>query len=619
MEKRGQITVFIIVGIVLIILVGLFFVMRYSTTFFTPKEIVPVEAQPIQRAIDNCVRDLSLEAIEIIGTTGGFIRYPDYIDDDYFASLRIAPFDSIKMPYWYYEGESRIPSEDLMIEEINYHVRSNLRECVDDLEEFKEEFDIKERGLIESKTTLTPKNVIVEVDYPIEVADKFGNKITDMTKHIVTHNIKLKEVYDVAAEIMRKENRDMKIEDITMDLIALDPDVPYTDIEFSCNDKRWLVSEVRNKLKTLIRYNLPEIRIDKTDYNPISDELPYMQNHYVWSVTDKEHEDLSVSLTYDESWPFQFNVMPQNGRYLESNSMTPADSEEIGIELSSFLCMNMWKFTYNLKYPVTATVTDDISGYSFSFAFPVIISRNQGTRDVFTQRSFSFEARPDAEEYCSRRVNDITVNTYDNVTGSDLPSKAIDEVDISFTCLKYTCDLGQSEWEGNSASLSTKAPYCVNGIIRARKQGYQTAEVFVSTNEARTVDMYLVPLVSIDNFKVLKHPLKNLDVEESLSSGERAMIIVKNNEKSSYAGYPLKLNQTIDLLAGSDYSYDVTVTLFKEEDVSGIYKGNWTPTWAELNDAKEIIFPVIYDRGAEDDLFFSDIREISKNVSIEIR
>jgi len=76
--KEGQVTIFIIIGIIIVILVSLYFILIYLPS----KNISPEESPG--SFIEKCVNDVSKEAISIILSQGGKIEpmnYKEYLDN----------------------------------------------------------------------------------------------------------------------------------------------------------------------------------------------------------------------------------------------------------------------------------------------------------------------------------------------------------------------------------------------------------------------------------------------------------------------------------------------------------------------------------------------------------
>ena len=306
---------------------------------------------------------------------------------------------------------------------------------------------------------------------------------------------------------MQEENTDMFLEEKTIDLIALDPDIPYTDIEFTCEPKIWYKSDIRNKLKHLLRTDLPLIRVDKTKYKPIPQDRPYEANHFVWEVSSLRYPTTHVSFTYDEKWPFELNIMPSDGEFLRSNAQK-------GQELLSAFCMHLWHFTYDVRYPILVTITDEAAKghgkFTFNFGIEIGVNHNAPDKTNFGTTRFEFNSGAEAaDRFCIETPRNIlTVHTFENVSTDDYGDliQEIDKVNLTYTCMKFKCPMGQSEWAfgGSVAILSEEFPYCINGVLKAEKEGYETAKKFVSTNKEKSTEIYLTPIIK-RNITVVKH------------------------------------------------------------------------------------------------------------------
>ena len=122
--KRGQISLFIIIGILIIVAVGIFFVVRNQISL---PEKVPLEVQPIDNAIEECVQQRLLDAVRLVGLQGGFIILPsNYLETEDFG-----------IAYGYYEGTKTLISREKIQEEIDGFVSGAVIYCINE-EDFLE-------------------------------------------------------------------------------------------------------------------------------------------------------------------------------------------------------------------------------------------------------------------------------------------------------------------------------------------------------------------------------------------------------------------------------------------------------------------------------------------------
>ena len=616
MKKKSQVTIFIIIGIILLLSVALFLYLRQEITIFRPREVYPPEVMPIVDFMDTCLNDLGTQAANIVGSTGGYIEIPPEIANDPSAHISLAPpgIPTAKVPLWYYQGQNRIPTLEFIKDQMEGYIEERYRECLNNLTEFRQRFNITELGQIMITVNLEEENTPIELSFPLEISDVLGKRLAKIETRTVTLPFRIKKAYTLAAAIMEAEQRDMKLEDITMDLIALDPDIPYADMEFTCSKKRWSINDIINKLRVMLRTNLDELRIGNTDFVEVPKSKPYIFHHYIWLVTDVTYPDMTASFTYDEKWPLYLYARPNKGSYLESGMQQ-------GLDVMSWLCIQNWKFTYDIRYPVLTTVKDKKSDYSFNFAFRVLIDHNQPTRHTFPVSVFEFETNPTISEYCDSRVHDITVLTYDNVSVNGVEDYIeIDGVDVSFTCLKYRCELGKTEWSesGAVAELTAAFPYCVLGILRGKKEGYKDAHVFMSSERPKTVELYLTPIKEVETYTVVKHPDLNTLAKQPIDEDEIVSISIERPGHSTFGLYPRQTDIPLTFLAEADFNYTVQMYLTDlDGDFKGGYKSVWTPDWSELRDAKQIKFHVYYSMDAEGDKVLDSLVSL-ENLSVEI-
>ena len=103
LKKRGQVTYFIVVGILLVIAVGGFLYFRaQKEKIEAPLEEMDPELLPINTFVKSCLERDLVEGILILGAQGGYIKFPNQIAINPRASLASTQFGNLKIPYWYY-------------------------------------------------------------------------------------------------------------------------------------------------------------------------------------------------------------------------------------------------------------------------------------------------------------------------------------------------------------------------------------------------------------------------------------------------------------------------------------------------------------------------------------
>ena len=646
LKKRGQITVFIIIG--LLVLLTYFVLTYYKKSTIEEPELIMPELIPVQQFVETCTQNIAEEAIDLIGINGGYIYFPTWIENDPGSYISTSPIKDIKNPYWWYDGKDAIPPLDFIGKQVSDYTKNSLAACINNFSAFHEKYEIIELGKFDVITEIGEEDVTIKTIYPIEVRDKFNKTLAELQKYIVIIPVRLKQVHEMAEKIIERDNKDFFIEKKAIDLISLDDqNIPTTGIEAKCGRKRWELSKIEKRLKDLLYINLPMIKIKGTsfdedsrivpyqlqDINPFSESNSYNDSyyyyHYIW---DLGHSDpnMHISFSYDPMWDIKLYARPNKGRYIEANP------QKAGKILQLF-CLQIYHFTYDVVFPVKATIVDEKTEknrrYSFTFAFKTQINQNKPDRKSLGIATFETQDTYLEEEYCSDLTNEIIINAIDQVT-----KDPINNVNLSFTCGRYTCNMGEtkSDWDiAGIPRLKTRFPYCSSGVLRGTKPGYEEGQTFIQTGrdlstppESNLGGTFLLEMrpVKLFNHTVVKHKMIGSGVGPALSlkDGEIATIQVKNKQESfeSYAAYPLEDNVPVKLLNRGQFKYDLEIFVMDNESISAGYKSDWTVTQVDLS-FKNITFHVVEkDFVNEEDRFkfLAGLKEHSKLVPLpEIR
>src|SRR3989338_5964520 len=624
MNSKGQVTIFIILGLVILLAVVLVIVLRNQVGTFKPGEIIPTEKGKVERFLEVCMDTIGTQALSKLGLQGGYINVPDSIAQNGLVHLRTSPFTVV--PYWAYGTTTAIPSLEQIKRDLDKDMETHLRSCVFDTSAFKEVYTIVEKSDITADTQILDGKVIFNVHWDVEIRNKAGEVVTEVINHVVESPVKLKKVYETARRVVEQEMKDMKLEDITQDLIALEhPQVPVSGMDISCSEKKWKVSEVKDALKHLLRVNIRELRVKGTDYVEFPEELPYYQNHYIWDLGDEvQNPEVGVTFSYEDSYPFSFEVSPRSGTSLKSNQLGGST------DILKALCLQSWKFVYDVSYPVLVTVRDETTGYTFKMALTVHLQKNIPNRGSEAGRTSSFlEVYPD-EEYCAGAKIPMTIFSSTLVSNEEsgvYDKQPLDKVSLSFTCLKYSCEMGSTEYNfanmGNVAAYRTVFPNCVGGIVRGSKSGYKDDWKRVVTSYNAEVQLELAPLYSfpVQQIRVLKHEIVDGKAGKaaSLDDDETAVITFTYQKKDQIGVEPFQESsvvksaalektvqdqQKLELLAEADFRYQIDVKVFKDETMMGGYEKNWMVLWDQLQVADTMVIHVpVKEKGSEEDRF----------------
>jgi len=165
--KRGQVTLFIILGIFLLLV----FVYLYSTVSTIKKNIEPAQlrkSESVDTLIRTCNKMVSLKAAYVLAANGG--HYP--MPTDY------TQFHGYNATYTYWLTKPQpivILPPDEMVRDYARYVTENLPVCVQNFEYFKEQgLDITQ-GAVSTTVEIMDDKVLVDVKYPVKVTSANSN------------------------------------------------------------------------------------------------------------------------------------------------------------------------------------------------------------------------------------------------------------------------------------------------------------------------------------------------------------------------------------------------------------------------------------------------------------
>jgi hypothetical protein len=154
-QKKGQVTVFIIVGIIAILIIGAFLLIRERTAA-PPDQATAIDTSSLNSFVTSCAKQTAQNAVVYTGLRGG-VAFPE----------KYLAFAGIEMPYYFYEGVESVPSDEIIKETLKYYMDNSLKSCTNGFESFKTQGYTIEEGDVASTVTIAENEVIFDIDYPV--------------------------------------------------------------------------------------------------------------------------------------------------------------------------------------------------------------------------------------------------------------------------------------------------------------------------------------------------------------------------------------------------------------------------------------------------------------------
>ena len=558
-RKRGQITIFIIIGIVLLLSVAIFFYIR-SIAIKKPAalEEIPQEFNPVRIFVQDCLKSTAVDGFRLLGSSSGYIYPKDYgitaADDptnanglfffsadknapsiaywDYFSSRntcsRNCRCDSKKPPLS--EGENSIKSQ------LEKYIAEQLKICLAGFKPLKQQgFEIQEAGEVEPSVTITKTGVNIFMNYPLKITK--GDSQEQISTYYTDLKFNFMRIYDFASQITRAEQMYYFFERWTMELIdslgGYDKDFPkHYAVDFSSRTaESWSKIKAEKSLKeNLLAPYIPLLRVYNTKSfyiytfpDMIKTGFYKKRNLPIGSAQGFSYADLDANFYYLPDWPIYFDI---TGRGVSGDYIT-AEQGSAWEEFFSFLGLKKYHYAYDVSYPVVVEIKDmskkakDIfgkSGYKFLFALESNIRDNEPL-NCSGPKELLIDA-PAGALLCNRnhwKSDKFVIETIDARTKEPLPN-----VKITYSCGPDTaCNIGAAEIITDPGSpyftssvLETKLPSpCAGGFIITRKFDYMADAL-----EADTIDI----TGKINNIKIELEPIRTVNatiVKKSIRKG----------------------------------------------------------------------------------------------------
>lgn len=511
-NRRGQVTIFIIIAILIITGVIAYLILREGSSSVS----LPVSIQPVYSTFLSCVEEQARIGITILETQGGYIDIPELeIGSEYMPFSSQLNFLGNNLPYWYYVSgnniqKEQVPTEQEMERSLADFVNYRISSCDFD-NYYKEGFEI---NFGESKTIVDIKEQGVFLNINFDLSITKGNDTSLISNHNLEIDSNFYSLYNSALEIYEKEQNEFFLEKYGIDVLRLY--APVDGFELSCAPLIWNAEEVFDNLRNAIEANTLALS---------SEEFTSSERKYFYVQTSSSN---SVRFITSREWPNSIEVLPSEGVSLIAK---PVGTQE-GMGLLGF-CYVPYHFVYNINYPVLVQVYegDEI----FQFPLAIVIRGNR------PRQSFDTTAILSEESLCKYANTLTTVNLYDYNLDSV-------EANVSYECLGTNCYLGET----SSGRLRTDFPQCVNGYIVVNAEGFEETKYMYSTVSEGEVNIILNRLYEL-----------NLDLILGNSNYEgNALISFVSNDNSVTISYPQQ--KTINLSEGD---YSVSVYVYKNSSI----------------------------------------------------
>ena len=201
MSKRGQITVFIIAGILILAAAGTYLFLNKEFAKKNLNQEDGIEAASIHMFVNNCLEKSTVDALYKVLSRGGYNEYP--VDLDLFSFTEDE--EVFETPYYFKENQVSLPSKTFIEKEISAAVEEFFVGCAGNYEAFKESGFIIEPEELKVITVFSGPLTRISADYPLTISK--GETTTSYSQFAVNIPFNFEQKYWLVEELLNDQEQ----------------------------------------------------------------------------------------------------------------------------------------------------------------------------------------------------------------------------------------------------------------------------------------------------------------------------------------------------------------------------------------------------------------------------
>ena len=192
-DKRGQVSLFVIIAVVVIAIIGVVIYFNSSGKYLNEGSF---NDHPVYNFVQSCVDETLEKGIEVVGLQGGY--YNDPVLSKFYLNYNV--------PYYWSENVSSVPSVGVIEEELSKYMEDNLRFCLNEFEIYGDsEYEIKSQVVKVKSLKVGEELIEVELDFPVSVGK--GDDTSNFRKFSSEMNNDLKKARDFSFQIIEEQKK----------------------------------------------------------------------------------------------------------------------------------------------------------------------------------------------------------------------------------------------------------------------------------------------------------------------------------------------------------------------------------------------------------------------------
>ncbi len=285
--KSGQITIFIIIGAVLLIATGF---MVYIFSMSSDSEVdysdIPSLAMPAVTFYESCLDNVFENGLNVLSMNAGYYDQPML---NYFSEFG-------EVPYYFYMGESLFPGVETFEEEMKKYIDVNQELCLNNFNALQG-VDVK---MDDVDSTVRVGEKIIDIGF-----QQKANVTRDGMVHTIefpeyTYEARIKDMYEISEKIVENKIRSPKFINMTLLLSLIDEYDLQIDTLSNNNDKViYVMRDGENEINNLPHTFLFAIRTFDVNFPPVilTERIEGVAGEEITGFIEAEDEEMD-RLTY---------------------------------------------------------------------------------------------------------------------------------------------------------------------------------------------------------------------------------------------------------------------------------------------------------------------------------
>ncbi len=500
-SPKGQITVFIIIGIVILFLfAGILYFTKYSiqdslvSESKSAQDTAPQAFKPIAAYTEDCLYQTAKRGTILLGSQGGYI-YPDVVgtysarDPTNADGINLEP---TKVPYWHY---NKNPNSDFAISlasakpqlhkkddpemsiesQLERYITEKVDNCINNYASFTQQgFTVTEADPLSTKVFIRSGSIYIELTKPIDAT--LGDDQQEFQKFTTTIPIDIDRYYELASGITESQLNYTFLEKQALDLIQVFSAVdvnklpPTTATTFELVPTiSWTKVQVEQDLKQMLTSYVPTLQL-VSSANFYRYEYPVQD---LSALYQKTYDNMILPIPGAEQLEVRFNYydFPLYAKINDGGATIAPNSLAVHYNILHF-GTQQFSTVYDVSYPVLASIYDpsafDGEGYLFNFALESNIRGNSpASADQVIpklQKKIQRSLLCNENQRSTEPIRTLIIDSY--------TKEPIEAVQLGFTIPEQdTCIMGVTKDDG---VIEESYPAVYGGTISLIKQDYLT-------------------------------------------------------------------------------------------------------------------------------------------------